>query len=516
MDVLKQPPERIVWPVILLTTGLLFYAISQYVLMERSTIMNNWAENRCSIPVMFGAYWLKPDSDTRSEGDFAGENFQFCLKEISQNVMKVVMAPFMASFGKQADITKVFTDILNSIKTVIKKMYDEFLSFLDPFFRKFNAITYQIGIVTQKLKAAFQRANASLLSVVFSGISTIKFFNNTIKFAIKVILIILGIMIAIIIILFFVLLPFIPIFITPVILAIMGAVGVIVSAEQSSEADGAQSAFCFEGTTPIKLADGSSKSISQLVLGEELANGASVEGILKLEGTKTPLYSLEGIYVSGSHLVYSGTKWHSVEQDSRAIPTNTRAPVLYCLNTSNQTIPVLNFKGDTILFRDWEEIDSEDAIGQHGWNRLVAKLLGSLENTRTEETFCLMDPTILIPTPKGSKTLYSIELGDEIELSYNNTTRVIGLVEGLVTGTGGDHWLSSCIEKTYNPTVYRRITTLKQDPNETRIGRHVITDSGVLIACVNGRILHLRDFTEVGINRIHLTYPFVAERLNGV
>ena len=511
MDVLKQPPERIVWPIVLLTTGLLFYAISQYVFMERSTIMSNWAENRCAIPVMFGAYWLKPESDPRSDGDFASENFQFCLKEISQNVMKVVMAPFMTSFGKQADITKLFTDILNSIKTVIKKMYDEFLSFLDPFFRKFNAITYQIGIVTQKMRAAFERANASLLSVVFSGISLVKFFNNTIQFAIKVILIILGIMIALIIILFFVLFPFIPIIITPVILAIIGIGGAV-----GSEASDAQGAFCFEGSTPIKLANGSSKPISQLVLGEELANGSIVEGILKLEGDKTPLYSLEGIQVSGSHLVYSGTRWHSVEQDSRATLSNSRASILYCLNTSNQTIPVLNSKGNTILFRDWEEIDSRDTIGLKGWNKLVAKLLGSLENTRMEETFCLMDPAILIPTTKGPKPVSSIELGDEIELSYNNTTRVIGLVEGLVEGSASDHWLSSCIEKTYNPTVYRRTTTLKENPHETRIGRHVITESGVLIAYVNGKVVSLRDFTEVGIDRIHLTYPFVAERLNAV
>jgi len=511
MDVLKQPPERIVWPIVLLTTGLLFYAISQYVFMERSTIMSNWAENRCSIPVMFGAYWLKPESDPRSDGDFASENFQFCLKGISQNVMKVVMAPFMTSFGKQADITKLFTDILNSIKTVIKKMYDEFLSFLDPFFRKFNAITYQIGIVTQKMRAAFERANASLLSVVFSGLSLIKFFNNMIQFAIKVILIILGIMIALIIILFFVLFPFIPIIITPVILAIIGVGGAV-----ASEASDDQGAFCFEGSTPVKLANGSSKPISQLVLGERLAHGSVVEGILRMEGTKTPLYSLEGIQVSGSHLVYSGTRWHSVEQDSRAVPSNTRASVLYCLNTSNQTIPVLNNKGATIMFRDWEEIDSKDITGLKGWNKLVAKLLGSLENTRTDDTFCLMDPAIIIPTSKGRKLLSSIELGDEIELSYNNTTRVIGLIEGLVEGSGSDHWLSGCIEKTYNPTVYRRITTLKENPHETRIGRHIITESGVLIAYVNGKVISLRDFTEVGIDRIHLTYPFVAERLNAV
>jgi hypothetical protein len=100
-----------------------------------------------------------------------------------------------------------------------------------------------------------------------------------------------------------------------------------------------------------------------------------------------------------------------------------------------------------------------------------------------------------------------------IELTYNNHTRVIGILEGQVEGTYTPYWLSSCIEKTYKPTVHQRITTLKQGSTDLIRGKHLITESGQLIANINGHVLQLRDFTEVGIDNIHRTYPFVAERL---
>jgi hypothetical protein len=511
MDQLKPQKESIVWPIIIITIGLLIYAITQYVNMERTVIMNNWSEYRCSLPVMIGSYWLKPDSDSRSSGQFASDNFQFCLKEVSQNVMKVVLAPLLSTFGKQADITKMFTEALNVIKTIIKKMYDEFLKFIEPFFMRFNAVAHQIGIVTQKLRSAFQRLNAALLTTVFSGLSIVKGINNAVQFVIKVVLIILGIMVALIIILFFILFPFIPLIITPVLLAIIG-LGAAVGAEAASD----QAAFCFTGDTPIVLADGSTKPISELTLGEHLEQGAIVEGILTLEGNNTPLYSLDGIRVSGSHLVKHEQGWHAVAEDSRASPIGERVSTLYCLNTSNQLIPIRGSGGVSVLFRDWEEIDERDIVGQQGWNRLVSKLLGGLENTSGEAPFCLMDPSILIPTPNGRKPLREIQLGDSIELSYNQSTRVIGTVEGQIGGRGNRHWLNGCIEKIYTPTVgpiHRRVTNITPGQSILK-GKHIITDSGCLVANVNGISMQLRDFTEVGIGRIHETYPFVATRLS--
>jgi len=515
MNVLREQSISIVWPIIFISVGLFIYAISQYAMMERSTIMNNWAELRCNVLVMIAAYWLKPDSDPQTAGEFAASNFQFCTKDIVQTVMKTVMSPFSAVLSIQAQVTHVFTLILNSIKTMITNMYNQFLAFLDPVFKKFNAITYQLGIIMQKVRASFNKANAALLSAVFSGISIVKGIQNAIQFVIKIVLIILGIMVAIIFLLFFILLPFIPVIITPVLIAIIG-IGVLVGMEAQDK----QSAFCFTGETRISLADGTTKPISELALGQELEGGATVESILQMEGINTPLFDLEGVHVSGSHLVQQEGIWHSVAEDSRAIPILKRSERLFCLNTSTQTIPVVS-QGTTILFRDWEEIDGRDTVGQRDWNKLISSLLGGLQlDSQEEDMSCLMDPTIFVPTPQGPKPLDQIQIGDEIELSYNRPTRVIGVVSGRVQGVPkGRHWLSGVIEKIHRPTdgsIHRRVSTITPVTDSSHsylYGNHVMTESGELIIYTNGVVRKLRDFTEVGIDQIHRTYPFVSQRL---
>jgi hypothetical protein len=187
---------------------------------------------------------------------------------------------------------------------------------------------------------------------------------------------------------------------------------------------------------------------------------------------------------------------------------------LYCLNTSNRLIPIVNETGATVLFRDWEEIAEDDEKGQQGWAQMVASMIGSMRPTTDQDTFCLMDPRIKIPTPNGPKSLEEMQIGDKIELSYNRSTRVIGIVEGLVIGQATSDWLSGCIEKKYTPTglIHHRLTTLQHSTDFIK-GKHLITDSGLLVVHINGSVRQLRDFTEVGIDRIHETYPFVARRL---
>jgi hypothetical protein len=505
MDEIRPQTTSIIWPIIIITIGLFIYVISQFAMMERTTIMNNWPEMRCNTFVMFAAYWLKPELDPRSAADFAADNFKFCSKSLVQGVMKIVMTPFGTVLQAQAEITKVFTMILNAIKTIITNLFNSFMSFLEPVFKKFNAVTYQIGILMQKMKMAFERINTALLTIAFSGISVVKGISNAIQFVIKVVLIILAIMVAIIIFLFFILFPFIPILITPVLVAII-AVGAAVGAEAKDD----QAAFCFTGDTPILLADGSTKPISEITIGQSLEGGGTVEAILTMDGTRTSLYDLMGVHVSGSHLVLGTGGWHSVAEDPRAVLLNTQSDLLYCLNTSNQQIPVRSSEGP-LLFRDWEEIDSRDTVGQKGWNRLVGSLIGGLQPT-TDDMASLLDPLILVPTTQGPKPLEALQIGDEIELSYNCSTRILGLVEGRIEGSYTRHWISGVIERNYSSTGHCRVTTTSPSTDFLR-GNHVITDSGTLVIYTNGQVRKIRDFTEVGIDQIHKTYPFVAERL---
>lgn len=501
----------LLWPIIILTLCLICYVAYKYVHMERSIIMSNWADQRCDVFVMFAAYYLRPETDTRSDSEFAMDNFQFCMKRMVSWAMEFAMIPLNGIVGVEALAVEGITRVLNMFRELLKRLMDWFMSFITPFLRRFESVTMQLSAVTQHLKSAFDRANATLLSFVYIGLTMITGLQNMISFTIQIVSIILIVMMAIIIILWPILWPLLFL-----IIPVIESIQYLGNAQQKGVANDANDAFCFVPDTPIILAGGATKPISEIRIGDVLEQGGTVEGVLTFDGTTTPLYALNGIRVSGSHLVQAENQaWHSVAEDRRSVPIPERAPLLYCLNTTNRIIPIRTPSGSIQLFRDWEEIDADDEEGQDAWDTLVSKLLGRMARSSSDATFSLMDPSINIQTTAGLMPLASIRMGQELELSYNRSTKVIGIVEGRTQGEGSSGWMSACIEKTCIPTegvCHRQVTTLAKSERSIQ-GRHLITDSGLFLLSHNGVMRTMRDFTEVGMDRIHETYPLVASRL---
>ena len=518
-SVLKPKGSFIVWPFILTTLAMFGWIGYTIASTERNVVMSDWADMRCNVLIMFAAYYFKPQNDPKSAGEFAMDNFSFCMKTIVQDVMAVVMAPFLSVFGQHASTAGAITDMMNALREIIATIYNAFLSFIEPFFLKFQAIAYQLGITTQHLRNSFRKVSAIAISLIFSGLSIIKGMQNAIDFIIKVVMIILIVLVVLVIFLFFILFPFIPI-----ILAVIAVIVAAASASVAATAGGMGGTFCFDPSTRVLLEHGS-KPISEIVLGDVLKGGAIVEGTMVLDGTTSPLYSLNGIYVSGSHLVLgTNGEWHSVDKDDRAVPLHRTVPILYCLNTSNRIIPIADGTGDQILFRDWEEMDTDDEEAHQGWKALVSSILGGVdESERNADTFCLMDPAnIVLTANRGIQIVDNIRLGDEIIVNgMANTTKVIGVVEGFVDGDMECGWMSSCIASLpAEPYAWKRITTngvplfVKPVNVSGRIrGKHLITGSGIFRVITPTGHLIVRDMTETGSNRIHETYDFVAASL---
>jgi hypothetical protein len=60
------------WPFMLITLGLLFALGFTIANLERSTVMNDWENRRCDLPIMTAAFFFKPDTDTRTGGPIPG------------------------------------------------------------------------------------------------------------------------------------------------------------------------------------------------------------------------------------------------------------------------------------------------------------------------------------------------------------------------------------------------------------------------------------------------------------
>lgn len=527
------------WPFMLLAFGLIFLIGLLLATMERTSVMNNWEERRCEIAIMMASRFFKPDSDPRTNDQFADDNFNFCIKSYVDKFMALFMAPINVLFTKQSDVTGNALGVINTIRKMAQTMYNEFSAYLASYFKKFNASVFQLSRIVQHLRMAVNRMSAMAISMIYSGITLFRGMINSIQAVIRVILIICGIMIAIIIILFFVLFPFIPMIMTTLtaIVTLVIALSAVMSSSVAGDAQSKKGGFCFAESTEVMIRDTDGnvikKSVEEIKIGDELGNDCGrVTAVLQMSGKEIKLYNLNGILVSGSHLVKGiDDIWKEVEQDERAIKTSTESSILYCFNTTTNMIPVYSANNRIIYFRDWEELDNEDEMGQVIWNHLILTILNTrIKNTELYECshnnewknaigqpseIPLVGKEYLVKTNNGFVPISTIKIGDKVLNRFGKESEVLGIVKGEITDSDekGNKW-STGVYEWLNNQWKKSVNTMKIGEN-TIEGMYLITDSGefTLLDENENRERHVRDFTEIGYDSIHETYSFVASRL---
>jgi hypothetical protein len=527
------------WPFMLIAFGLVFLLGLTLASLEKTTVMNNWDQRRCELPVMMAARFFKPKDDPRTPSDFSSDNFSFCMKTYVDKFMALFMAPINAIFSKQTGVASNAVDMVSTARDIAQTMFNTLLGFMDTYYRKFNASVYEVSRITQYLRMAMRRANAMVIGMLYSGITLFRGMLNSIQFVIKVVLIICGIMLAIIIILWFVLFPVIPIVLSALsaIIATVLMLTMVISGSIADEASSDKSGFCFSQGTKIlvKTDDGKDRfvPVDSIKVGQELsADCGKVTAVIRMEGEDIALHNLEGIYVSGSHVV-KGTDgtWKLVADDERAKLTDECSRILYCFNTTSHIIPVYspeltqntNTKS-VILFRDWEEIADDDEKGQLIWNYLILKKLNKdasynkwKSGLKAESEVPILGLNTLVKTKDGFKPIKEFRLLFDKVLDRNDKEQyVLGLVDGLIEDVEevkDGVWNTELFEDQDGIWVKGKGTVVKG--KDSMLGKTLITDSGEFIIWdeVHKKEKIIRDFTDIGYKSIHETYPFVSERL---
>jgi hypothetical protein len=102
--------------------------------------------------------------------------------------------------------------------------------------------------------------------------------------------------------------------------------------------------------------DNSIIPIYKIKIGDILKDGSCVVSTIKLDVGESIMYYLNGILVTGSHLVKYQSTWIPVSFHPLAIMIpNYKRKYIYCLNTSSGIIQI----GETI-FTDWDEMLDSD------------------------------------------------------------------------------------------------------------------------------------------------------------
>ena len=510
------------WPFFAISFTLVFLLGLMIARLERTVVMQEWPSRRCEVPVMMAAAFFRPDTDPRSNTDFAADNFEFCMKSVVESFIGLLSGPIHALFSKNIGAAGAALHAMDAIRDVIQRLHTAFMTYITNNFKKFYAATFEMSRIVQEVKMALGKLNAVALSMVYAGISLWRGILNAIQFVIKVVLIICAIMIIILIILWFILLPVMPLIIKTLVVIISAVVafGGLMDQSLISKASSQMSSFCFAEGTRVDTKDGP-VPVEEIRIGQPLQGNRMVTAVIRVVGEDVPLYDLCGIHVSGSHRVQGADGvWKLVEEDARAIPITQRSRVLYCFNTTDNIIPVCG-TSEVIDFRDWEELGNTDANGQYIWNYIVSVMLNKgkpyaewKEKVRPHCEDALVSFSMPVSVEGGWMPMGEIELGQMIMDRHGTPQRVLGIIEEDVFGpmhVGAWHteWYEDC----EGIWMVRNATGSMSEHHMMQRGRALITETGEVKVWYDEAPRVIRDFTEVGADRIHETYHFLAARL---
>ena len=469
-------------------------------------IKKNWNEQRCDLGIMVTAQLYKPNDDTRTGGEFAAENFNFCVKNIILSVITMALTPILALVNQQLDVTESINDMFNRLRVIQANFLKGFTSILDPIFARFQTSGAQFGVTYQKLLSAMGRAFGITQAILYIGMSLVITIENFVQFIINVIMIIMYIILGLMILLW--------LFILPVFGLIIFTCQVIGNSPFGYLSKDVCGELCFDPQTRIRLQSGGTKTLAECELGDILEDGSKIEGILRASGDNEPVLVLDGIRVTGAHLVWSeeAEEWISVANHPSSILSFQTCPELICLRTSTRNIPIHGLTNQW-TFRDWEELPSNLPVSDTIWEQLVASILNQkpgAQNIPQEHPLLRDDCMIMYKTGEFRK-ISEVSIGDFVYSSEGFTT-VTGIDKGEAEFEKTACMTDGVWIKEVAGTSWKH-PTLKKEESFSQKGFHLTTESGCFWIQTNDFSGFVRDFTEVGASNLFLTYNYTRALL---
>jgi hypothetical protein len=328
----------IVW---ILATALIYVGINI------DYIRKNWQQEKCKpIGILIGGK----------------ENLNECVKPVLGGVVGEATSPL--TYGTLV-LTRLFLDLSNAVQT-LRVMFDYIRVSVTNITREILARIVNLMIPLQSMfitiRDMFARLQAVFATSIYVGLATILAMKKVLELILTFVIIILIALAALIIMMWIfpfswaVAAAFTAIFVSisiPLVLfvSVVGKVTDLGIPKIPKKPH-----VCFDKHTNIKCLDNSTKPIYKIKIGDILADGSSVISTLKLDIGESVMYYLNGVLVTGSHLVQYHSTWIPVSFHPLAImmPTYKRKKI-YCLNTTSGKIRI----GGNI-FTDWDEMLDSD------------------------------------------------------------------------------------------------------------------------------------------------------------
>lgn len=361
---IKEPPSFYTFVGITIVLIFIGWILSEFA--NWTEVHNNWDAYKCSPGIMPFAKFYGYDLD---------ETMNFCISQAVKDNAPGVIVPLYQGIDKIAHTIEGVYDRAAAIEGGVVKLLSGFQTFLMNFANSFRLIGVRIRVSLVKIRDIFDKVFGMFTSFALAGVSAITFGENLMC--------------------------------NPLVTFIGTIAGVDVC--------------CFAPGTLVLLKDGA-KPIEEIKIGEKLADGSSVTSTLIFHGLETSMVRIEGVHVSGNHCVLHNGRFIEAEDHPLAAPAES-IPLLYCLNTSSNCIPIQGMKN--LLFTDYDESSDPDVIRKAKAAAEIA--LKGFADSESDDYNLGLDPKVLIQMNEGIKSLDTIELGDVVR----GGATVIGIVKEL-------------------------------------------------------------------------------------
>jgi len=484
---------------IILTVLFAFIIVS----FDIQSIMSQWNERRCELPVMVLASFLKPNDDQRTGSEFAQENFEFCTGKIVNEVLRIAFLPLIGVAKQQLSAQGSLAGPLNNIRTMLQNGRNTFSNVVAEQYRRFNIVNTHFSKTWHHLTFAMGRINGIMASIVYFAISLLTSILNMIDFTFMVLLIVIGIMVVLVILLFFVLAPFIPVILA--VITIMVGAGV-------AGAGGMAGAFCIDPEAKVVMGNGTVKPLSEVKCGDVLGPDNIVTGILTANSTDYPLVEIDGIRMSDSHRVFYKDKWILAGDHPEAKKTDRSLDRVICLNTTNHSVKLFGKEG-YVIAGDWEEVSTEE--GQKGWIDFVHKTLNGTSSSYYPTLPPLVGPSVCVyHSIMGWIPIEHVAIGHEI-LGSKGYTTIVAIYKGEIpTQTNTSTWISDGVWIKNTTWETYKLGVRKQDTSKRAKGYFLVTLNEDFVISVHNMRMIVRDFTELGSSNLKTSYEMLDGYMN--
>ena len=349
--------------IIIFTIFILIF-LYHYILSFLNKVKPVWLEEKCNPSYMAFAGLIDKNAGS-NKFDYAGKNFNECVANTLRGGMKKAMEPINLATKGISDVQESNLKAVQGIREQINYIRNNTASSVKNVMHRLVGFLIPTQNIILKIRDTFQKSVGVMTSALYNFYGFMVTLKSSMGYIVSTIITFLVALAASITLQFAVpfnwkmaqigLQFFLLLAVPTSIISHWFEQTFAITSDQAIPGN----PRCFDENTPIETNKGT-KAIKDIKIGDKLKSGGWVTAIMKLSKENETIYNLNGIIVTGTHMVFhDDLGWIKVEEHpKRDIIKNYTSPFVYCVNTTSK---MLHIGGE--LFLDWDETNITDIMG---------------------------------------------------------------------------------------------------------------------------------------------------------